>query len=255
MVLNIADLAPQAREDYLALGQRYGYASVLAQADKAQHGLSLYPEALLLQGFGLEDAQILGEARVALIDQCARRDQAAIARKVGARMHVNARRTARRERQSGRTMLRIAVDRLVALGAEDVARLVETALVQTRRLASVKVLPDHLHTLLTAMRHPDVASILAGRGGPQAVQRIEQAHAELRATMEERAGHTPVTVEAEQRNVLAGLIVSLVRSANNAARLAARSQAMPSIAAAFKLTHLTPWRSRGPRKPPAPEPA
>jgi len=85
------------------------------------------------------------------------------------------------------------------------------------------------------------------------VQRIEQAHAELRATMEERAGHTPVTLEAEQRNVLAGLIVSLVRSANNAARLAARSQAMPSIAAAFKLTHLAPWRNRGPRKPPAPE--
>lgn len=244
MVLDIADLAPQAREVYLALGQRYGSTSVVAQADKTLQGISRHADVLLLAGFGLEDAQILGQARDALVDQCTRRDQAALARRVGASMHTDALRTARRERQSGRTMLQIARGRLVALGAGDAARRVQVALDQTRRLSSVKALPDHLPTLLGAMRQPDVASIIAGRGGPQAVQRMEQALAQLRATMEERASHTPVTAEAEQRNVIAGLIVSLVRSANDAARLAARSQGLPSIAAEFKLTHLTPWRSR-----------
>lgn len=151
--------------------------------------------------------------------------------------------------------LKISASDSKSLGAGDAARRVQSVLDQTRRLSSVKALPDHLPALLGAMRKPDIASIIAGRGGPRAVQRIEQAQAQLRATMEERASHTPVTAEAEQRNVLAGLIVSLVRSANDAARLAARSQGLPSIAAERKLTHLTPWRTRQRKSSAPPESA
>lgn len=253
MVLKIDDLAPQAREHYLALGQRYGSGSVLAQADKALHGLSLYAAALLLCGFGAEDALLLAESRDALAAQCVRREQAAAARHAGAMMHVDACQRGRRERQTARTMLRIALTRLVALGVEDAARQVQVALQQTRRLARVRALPEHLDILLAAMPQPDVASLIEGRGGPQAVQRAEQARTDLFATLAERASASPVTAEAEQRCLFAGMIVSLVRSANDAARLAARTQGTPSIAAAFKLTHLTPWRNRGRRGPSAPD--
>jgi hypothetical protein len=253
MEWNTDDLAPQSRERYVALGQRYGSESVLAQADKALHGRAQHAAVLRVNGFGDEEWQLLAWGRDALAAQCTRRDLAAMARKVGAQRHVDVRRDARRVRLSSRTMLQIAMSRLLDGGASEAAVQVQTALQQTRRLSSVKALPVHLQILLAAMRRPEVAAILASRGGPEAEQRIEHAYDELRASMEERASHTPVTAEAEQRTLLAGLIVALVRSANDAARLAARSLGMPSIAAEFKLTHLAPWRRRQ-RKTPAPEP-
>jgi hypothetical protein len=46
--------------------------------------------------------------------------------------------------------------------------------------------------------------------------------------------------------VIEGMLVALVRSAGEAARLASRRLGLPSIAVAFRLTHLAPWRTRRP---------
>ena len=137
-------------------------------------------------------------------------------------------------------------------GDTHTALAVKTALEQTKRLRSAANLFTHLQLLHGALTHPVVVPVIATRGGDKATRRLVAARDALSQATRENAGHPEVRAKVEAREVIEGVLVSLVRSASESARLASRRLALPSIAKAFRLTHLAPWRSR--RKSDAQEP-
>jgi hypothetical protein len=260
MAWSIHALAPEAREHYLELGRRYTAAQVLEQANKALTGYAMYAAELADDGFGAEDGQHLAELRDALYEQLFACDRTSIVRAVSKQAQVDARRSARQERRSARLLLDIAHVVLRNGGDTESANAVKVALGQTQRLRSPAHLFDHLQALHRVLTLPAVVPVIASRGGERATRRLVEARDALLAATRENAGHPEVRAEAEAREVIEGVLVSLVRSAAEAARLATRRLGLPSIADAFRLTHLAPWRTRrkpAPQEPesPAPEPA
>jgi len=174
------------------------------------------------------------------------------ARIVIKQVHVDARRSARQERRSVRLLLGIALVKLRDSGDTQTALVVKTALEQTNRLRSPADLFNHLQLLHGALTHPVVVAVIATRGGARATRRLVEARDALSLATRENAGHPEVRAQVEVREVIEGVLVSLARSAAEAARLASRRLGLPSIATSFRLTHLAPWRTR--RKSGAPEP-
>lgn len=247
MAWSIDALAPEAREHYLALGRRYTAHQVLEQANKTLGGYAEYAAELAEDGFGAEDGQQLAELCDLLLAQVTVCSDASHARDLIKRAHVDARRSARQERRSVRLLLGIAQVKLRDSGDTEAANVVKAALEQTHRLRSPADLFKHLHLLHGALTDPAVVPVIAGRGGATATRRLIEARDALQAATRENAGHPEVRAETEAREVIEGVLVTLVRSASEAARLASRRLARPSIATAFRLKHLAPWRSR--RKP------
>jgi hypothetical protein len=255
MAVDIDSLAPRARERYLALGPRYPATAVLDQANATLLGLEHHAPALLLHGFGLADARRLRDVRDALLAYLTTRTQARAGRAASRSNHATARRNARQERRCARAVLELAVGDLLEAGA-DAWLVPHTALQQTRRLASNDALPVQMDTLYQALSHAAVAPVVADRGGAEIAQRLNDARTELLAWNFENAAHPEVAATAENRNILCGIAITLVRSANAAARVAARRLGQPAIAVAFKLVHLEPPRKkRAAAAPPASEPA
>jgi hypothetical protein len=252
MAWSIDALAPEARGHYLELGRRYTATQVLEQANKALMGYPMYAAELAEDGFGAEDGQHLAELRDALYAQTFVCDRTSIARAVSKQAQVDARRSARQERRSVRLLLAVAHVVLRDGGDTESANAVKIALGQTQRLRAPAHLFDHLQTLHRALTLPAVVRVIASRGGDRATRRLVEARDALLAATRENAGHPEVRAEVEAREVIEGALVSLVRSAAEAARVASRRLGLPSIADAFRLTHLAPWRTR--RKPGAQEP-
>jgi hypothetical protein len=255
MAVDLESLAPRARERYLALGPRYPATAVLEQANATMLGLEHHGPALLLHGFGLADARRLRNVRDALLAYLTTRTQARAGRAASRSNHASARRNARQERRCARAVLELAVGDLLEAGA-DAWLVPHTALQQTRRLASNDALPVQMDTLYQALSHAAVAPVVAERGGAEIAQRLSDAREELLACNFENAAHPEVAATAENRNILCGIAITLVRSANAAARVAARRLGQPAIAVAFRLVHLEPPRKkRAAAAPPAEKPA
>ena len=255
MAIDIESLAPRARERYLALGPRYPATAVLDQANATLLGLEHHGPALLSHGFGLADARRLQDVRDALLAYLTTRTQARAGRAASRSNHASARRNARQERRCARAVLELAVGDLLEAGA-DAWLVPHTALQTTRRLSSNDALPVQMDTLYQALSHAAVAPVVAERGGAEIAQRLSDARDELLACNYENAAHPEVAATAENRNILCGIAITLVRSANAAARVAARRLGQPAIAVAFKLVHLEPPRKkRAAAAPPASEPA
>lgn len=244
MAWSIDTLAPEAREHYLALGRRYTAKQVLEQVNKALTAYEMFAAELAEHGFGAEDGQALAEGHDALYAQIHLCTRVGIDRAVSKQAHVDARRAARQERRSVRLLLDIVLVRLRDGDDAETTLAVRSALSQTRRLRAPVDLLVHMETLHRVLIRPAVVSAIASRGGVTATRRLVEARAALNATTRENAGHPSVRAEAEQRELIEGMLVALVRSASEAARLAARRRGQPSIAEAFRLTYLAPWRAR-----------
>lgn len=245
MPLDIDALAPVARERYLILGSRYKSSQTVAQANKTLMGCAKHGPDLVEFGFGEEDAQTLSEAREQLIAQEADGVMAGSARRNVSETYTDACKLGRHARLRGRTLLKNAVLKLLDAGDEDTGRSVRTVLHETRSARNDADLPAQLTALATAMQLPAVATVLASRGGPTTLLRLDAAETTLTAALRDRAAQSPVTASSERRDILDGLIVTLARSAYAAARVAARARKQPSIAAEFRLTYLEPARGSG----------
>jgi hypothetical protein len=257
MVLDIESMAAAARAHYLAIGERYATPSVLAQADKSIRGLEQHAAALVPYGFGPDDGLRMIAGRAQLYAKANDKSQALGARKITTRSRGSARQFSRQERRSVRTVLSTAWNLLLEQGDEDNARMVQVALDQTRKVRDEAALPLQLETLHAVLKHPVVVPLVAGRGGPEIAARIKDTLDKLSGTSGDHAAESPVTAAIEQQNILDGIVVTLARRANAAAQVAAKRLGMPSIAAAFALTHLERTR-RGPapeepEEPEAPE--
>jgi hypothetical protein len=255
MAVDISSLAPRARERYLELGPRYPATAVLAQANATMVGLDHHGPALLKHGFGLTDARRLEQIRDALLAYLTTRTHARTERQASRSTHASARRSSREERRCARALLELAAADLLEAG-DDAWLVPHTVLLQTRRLSSNAALPAQMDTLYETLIHPAVAPVVAERGGAEIAQRLADARDELLARNFENAAHPEIAATAENRNILCGIAITLVRSANAAARVAARRLGQPAIAVAFKLVHLEPPRKKRPAAAPPPsEPA
>ena len=252
MAWSIDMLAPEAREHYLVLGRRYTVHQVLEQVNKALAAHTMYWAELAEDGFGAEEGQLLAELCGMLYAQVSVCSGASHARAVIKQTHVDARRSARQERRSVRLLLGVALVKLRDGGDTLTALTVKTALEQTKRLRSAAELFTHLQLLHGALTHPVVVPVIATRGGDKATRRLVAARDALTLATRENAGHPEVRAEVEVREVIEGVLVSLVRHASEAARVASRRLRLPAIAESFRLTHLAPWRTR--RKPATQEP-
>jgi hypothetical protein len=252
MAIDVATMEPLAREHFLAIGIRYPTQRVLLQGDKTLQGLVKYALLLIDQGFALRDGTRLGDACAQVRALVVGRAQAGGSRKLTGESYRTAARTGRNARRSAITALSASVSDLLEQGAEPVAQLVQTTLDATSQLPGGEELPKQLQMLFDVIVQPIVAATVVDRGGPGIALRLDSSRTSILTAMRERAGQTPVSAVAEERDVLEGIVVSLARSANAAARTAARSLGQPSIALEFALTYLDGSRNAGPANPETP---
>jgi hypothetical protein len=252
MAIDIDGMSPEAREGFLALGERYPTPNVLAQADKVLLGLALYGSILVLYGFGAEDAEDVSEARDLLRAEDSGKVQTASERKTISQNADDVIRAARQDRLTAITVLKSSRRILRQRGNKTVLALVQSALSRARVLGEEAELPTQMQLLHATLVDPAVAPVVASRGGPEVATRLVTGYPEVLAALRDRAGHPPSRAVGERRDILDGIVVTLARSARAAARMAARALGQPSIAAAFELVHLEPPRSR--RAPAADDP-
>jgi hypothetical protein len=257
MSLDTAKMSAQALEYYFTLGNYYSTQSVLAQGDKTLQGLAKYATILVEYGFGTKYGDRLALACDTLQSKVVHRAEAAGTRKLSGKTYLTTSRKARKDRLVAVNTLAAAIPELLEGGQVTAAQLVETKLEQMSRLESDEQLPAQLQLLHDVLVHPDVAGAVADRNGPAIATRVKNARTAMIDALRERAGQTPVSAAVYEREVVEGVIVSLARSANAAARLAASDLGQPAIALAFKLTHLERKRAgadaSAPETPEAPE--
>ncbi len=247
MTLDITSLSPRARERYLTIGRRYPSEDVLAQAHKTLLAHQKYGHLLIIYGFGLGDAERLGEGRDQLHARMVGRTHVSSDRKVLRDFHAIARRRARDERTCIVAALELVLDNLFEANLHEVAGRVVVALEQTEvSPPSDQKLLEQLDTLEEMLIDPVVVAFMVDRGGPEILLRLQQARTDLTSTTRQRAGKPDVSAIADERDILDGIIVSLARAARKAARAAARHLGQPAIGTEFKLIHL---RSRSGRTP------
>jgi hypothetical protein len=245
MPIDIAAMAAQAREYYLSIGIRYPTQSVLLQGDKTQQGLVKHAAILVDFGFALRDGARMVEACERVRASVVGRAVAGGSRKLTGKNYRSASRNARLARRSAITALSAAIPDLLETGQEAAAQLVQTTLEATSALPGGEELPKQLQLLFDVLVQPVVDAAVADRGGPGIARRLDTSRTALLAALRERAGQSPVSAAAEERDILEGIVVSLARNASKAARVAARSLGQPSIALDFKLTYLDPARNSG----------
>jgi hypothetical protein len=247
--IDIGVMAAQAREYYLSIGIRYPTQNVLLQGDKTRQGLVKHAAILVDYGFALRDGGRLIEACDRVQASVVGRAVASGNRKLTGKNYQSAARKARLARRSAISALTAAIPDLLEGGQEEAARLVQTTLEDTSALPGSEELPKQLQLLFDVLGHPVVAAAVADRGGPGISGRLHVAREAVLAAQRERAGQTPVSAAAEERDILEGIVVVLARSASKAAQVAARSLGQPSIALDFALTYLAPSRAAGTEDP------
>jgi hypothetical protein len=252
MALDLATISPEARRRYIRLGRRYQSPDVLAQAAQIVLALPEYGAVIARHGFGVEEQEQVVDAHGVLLEQQDSSNQAVAQHSITGQTYEDAIEKGKAVRQTTRTTCK-SIDKAATEKDDlEVSRVVRTALTQTSRLRRNKFLVDHLSILYTAIATPIVLPYVESRGGADLIGSLQSTRAVLRTAQNARAGHTPVTVASETCDLLDGLIVSLARSARDAAEAAARHLGQPSIAAAFKLNHLR-RRSASSRSPQGPD--
>lgn len=235
MTIDIAALAPKAREKYLAIGQRYATADVLAQADKTLAALAKYGALLVVYGFGSNDGVRLVERRDTLLEHATNQLQVSGNRKNNRKSYLTILRQAKDERLSVRTVLELTGDDLLEAGEDDAAKPIRTVLDDTSAEAEDAALLKQLKALHAVLAVPVLAPFIAPRGGVEILARLATAQTDLRGALSGRNGDPEIAAASEVRDILDGMVVTSCRAARAAARVAARAHGQPAIARAFKL--------------------
>jgi hypothetical protein len=258
MPVDVSALSPESREHYLQLGRRETSHNTLAQANKTIGAFAHWGAQVTEDGYGPEDDAHLSDTRDTLLDRFTDGSNARGATKVATVDLVMARRDARGDRRSARSLLSSCVPPLRDRGNVQDARRVQSLLEQTSSVEHDTALIDQLTRMHDIISEPVLVPLMAGRGGPGLIVRIQRSRENLVAALRERAGHTGGTALANERDILDGIIITLTRNAARAARAASRRLGLPAIAQDFKLVY---FRSGGASatddgaEPTPPEPA
>jgi hypothetical protein len=238
MSLDLATISSEARRRYIGLGRRYAHDDVVAQGHQTSGALAEYGPLVALNGFGAQDEQRLDDVMAMLAQRQSGRAQAVAHRNIISQSYDQTIEAGKLERLTVLALFEIVETEATEKRQIELAARVNAARSQTRRLSSDKQVLDHLSILHTAIKEPIVVAAITSRGGDEITRRLERAHNDLRDAQRDRVGHSPITSVAEERDILEGMVVTLARSAYAAAVATSRRLGKPSIAAAFRLTHL-----------------
>jgi len=256
--LDLSRLSAAGRERYLRIGRGFGSSDTLKQANKTLKALASHATVIVDHGFGPEDVSRLSAARDALSAAGVGRENKVTEKKNTRRDYLAAVAQAKRERAKALVILSNTLVPLHDAGDQDATHKIETALSQTR------VLPDpgedeklavQLDVLGQTLAVTAIANAAKTRGGPKAAAALPASAAALRSAAEQREG-SGTRLSTEEMDVIDGMIVTLCRSARNAARQAAVDLGTPALLAAFALPYITDDRDEdaGPaEEPPPPE--
>lgn len=243
MTIDVSALAPEARAHYRILGERVTTQATLAQADLTILAFGRFGVQVTDSGYGSEDHGQLSDTRDTLLQRHTDRSDAMGASKLAGVTYSVALRGAKDERMCVRTLLNTCVTPLRDTGKLQDAQRVLSLLKQTSAAPDDHILLDHMKRLHAMVTEPVLAPLIAGRGGPGAIVRLQTARDNLLLAIRDHAGNPEVSAVSEERNILDGIIVVNTRNAYAAARVAARRLGQPPIAAAFKLIHLRKTRN------------
>jgi len=248
MAFDFSTLSPQARADYIRIGRRFGSKDTLAQAIATLQALDAHGAALLPFGFSETDKKQLAYLRDQLEAAGVDRSVAEIAKAVTSEAYLNAMRNGKQARLLARSVLSNIERELYqrnAVANEPVITEIRSALAKTESAgADDEILARQLDVLAEVLRIPLVMKAGAERGGRQALEEVTTAAAELRSAAHSRVTKRGTPEETERLDLIDGLIVSLVRSARKAARVAAVRHGSPALAKAFQLSKIYPPRSK-----------
>jgi hypothetical protein len=254
MPVDVSALSPESCEVYLELGRRETTANTLAQANKTEGAFARWGVQVTEDGYGPEDDAHLSDTRDTLITRFTDGSNAKGASKLATADYLSARRDAKDDRQSVRTLLSSCLPRLRDGGSIQDAKRVQSLLEQTSVAASDNVLIDHMARLGAMITEPALVPLIVTRGGPGLIVRINNSREALLAAIRQRASQPEVSALADERDILDGIIITLTRNAARAARVTARRLRLPAIAQEFKLVYFRTTRSGGGGEP-TPDPA
>ncbi len=254
MPFDFETLTAQERARYHAIGKQYATADVLAQASKSLRGYELYGHLLAALGFGADDGAELYELRDVLRAFDSSHIQAVDDRRFLGQTYQTAKRDALDERITGRTLVSTSLAPLSKVPQPELAQRGALLLQTTKNVDGDKQLVDQLKSLHDFLSQAALEAIIATRGGPDIVTRLQDARVNLIANIQERTSTPEISAASERRDILDGAVVHLCRAARDASRVAARRHGQPAIAAAFKLDLLRPSRSSAPATPGAEDP-
>jgi hypothetical protein len=247
MGLDLKNIAPEARAALIKDGERFSSEDTLDQAKLTLSGYATHGAKLAAFGFAQEDAGELKDACDALIDAGVGRESKRTSKKIDTAAYAAAMRDGQAVRLRARSVLSGARRVLVRDGKAEAVQKVD-ALLERESVASddAEGLAKQLDTLRGLLEVADVQAATKTRGGPEAAGDLHAQAKALRDASQAKAGPRGTPVETETLDLIDGIIVSLVRSAREAAEAAARELGEPAVATAFELSAL--YKRRGKKK-------
>jgi hypothetical protein len=103
--IDLNNIAPKARAEYLRIGRQYGSTDTLNQANKTLGAYEKYGAEIKLHGFSQKDYQRLGDARDGLIAAGAGRTEQAGQRKATTKAFSAAQEEGKEARETARAIL------------------------------------------------------------------------------------------------------------------------------------------------------
>lgn len=239
MPLDITQIPAKARAALLRDGERFSSGDTLEQANRTLNAYNLHGPKLTAFGFAPEDATELTEARDALIAAGADRDTKRNNKRINTLALASAIQQGLQVRVRAHSIA--AGARRALLRADNIAatqKIDATLQAQAQAPDQAEELAQHLDALRVLFADPDFSNASASRGGPQTAADLKAAAEALRHVMENKAEPKGTPAETETLDIIDGIIVSLARAAQKAAKAAARELGEPAIAEAFELTAL-----------------
>lgn len=251
MTLDITQIPSQARAALIKDGERHGSSDTLEQANRTLNAFDLHGPKLAAYGFAPEDATELKDARDALVAAGVDRDS----KRHGKRIDTAAYQATMTEGFQVRLRARaiaVGAKRVLLRAAKiDAIHKIDSLLGhETQAADNAEDLAKQLDRLRSLFSDPDIEDASKTRGGPQTVIDLQDVATRLRAVTESKAEPKGTPVETETLDLIDGIILSLVRTARNSAKAAARALGEPALETAFELSALYKRRGKNAASPP-----
>lgn len=242
MPIDLSKIPPTTRKALIQSGKKFGSSDTLGQANKTLKGLETHAATLEDHGFGPDDVDDLKSARDGLIAAGVSREDKRVGKKTTNQAHTDAMRGAQQIRLRARSVLKAAKRVLAHTGgeaAEEAARSIDAVLGKGAVAGDdAEKLSTQLDQLRTALEDSTIKPVVADRGGPKAAADLKTQADKLREASQTTAAPRGTPQETEQLDLLDGIILSLVRSAREAADADSKALGEPALVAEFELTEL-----------------
>ncbi|MDC3961428.1 hypothetical protein KEG38_46840 [Polyangium jinanense] len=252
MALDLTILSKEARATFIKDGEKFGSEDTLDQANQTLNAYLTHGPKLAAFGFAPEDAAELKDARDLLIEAGVGREAKRTNKKVDTAAHATAMRDGQGIRLRARSVLAGSKRALLLAGQGGAVQKIVVLLDQESVAADdAEGLAKQLDALRAALKEPAVADAAKSRGGPQATLDLESRAQALRDAAKAKAQPRGTPVETETLDLIDGIIVSLARTAREAADAAARELGESAIATEFELSALYKRRAKKDDEAPA----